>query len=91
MTLAIRRVLPPMGELGNVYSVRRNGVFIGYAARWRRWWLAGRPDGFGTWHVSNENIPILHRRREDAVLRLAMAAEGLLYAVGARDPEGGAA
>lgn len=78
MSLEYRPLIGPVGELGKVYSVYRNRRWIGYAARWRTFWLAGKPDGFGTWHLGAANTPILHRRRDDVTLRLAMTAEGLL-------------
>lgn len=62
----------------SAWLVYRRGVYIGTAIQLAgRRWLAAQPDAYGTYHVDANGAPQAFRRRDGAVLRLAMAADGI--------------
>lgn len=77
--MTYRKAWPgPLGELRSLWAIRRGGRFVGFAARWRSFWLAGLPDGYGTWETDPvTDTPVLYRTRQGVALRLAMLAEGI--------------
>jgi len=79
MALTYRRWWFRLAGIESVYTVRRDGMPIGFAAREGRHWMAGYlPDG--TWARDDSGCARYFRRRDDVALHLAMVEERMVPA-----------